>query len=136
MASGSHQKATNCPGPALDGEGELRRFLMVERGAGEIETRLIRGMREGSLSDAEFVDTIERKVLPPWTECRKRIESVITQSNANREGLAKVIKYAKCREDGRWLLVQGARERNPEKVRQADEKREAAQQMAREFSGQ
>jgi hypothetical protein len=101
-----------------DIEAEMLRFAAVEREAIDTNNTLVRKSQSGTVSDLEFADTLEREVLPPWTETRKRIEGLLDVPYADREHLSRLAEFMRCREESWQMQVAGLREQDPVKLEQ------------------
>jgi hypothetical protein len=90
---------------------------------GEIEERVLERFQSvmarfqsGDLPDEEFVDFLQREILPPWREARDRLGSIMDAPSANTEMLRTVSQSMLLRETGWQLLVEGFRDGDPGKT--------------------
>jgi rhomboid protease GluP len=109
---------------------ELHRFTEVEKRVIETANSQLERLRRGVISETEFVETLERDVLPPWIETRHRIEKLLDLSYGNKVFLAKLVAYMRCREESWQLLVEGSREQDLDKIERASQKGAEADTLA------
>jgi rhomboid protease GluP len=117
-----------------DIEAEMLRFAAVEKKAIDTNNTLVRKSQSGTVSDLEFADTLEREVLPPWTETRKRIEELLDVPYADREHLSRLAEFMRCREESWQMQVAGLREQDPVKLEQARDSWARAEAMVKEMT--
>lgn len=88
---------------ARESEGLQAFYVEEERLFGRWKS-LIDENLAGSLSDDQVVDALEREVVPPWRAARVALEAHPAAANHPL-----LIEYARAREEGWGLLIQGVR---------------------------
>ncbi|NUQ62117.1 MAG: rhomboid family intramembrane serine protease [Pirellulales bacterium] len=126
--------AVALPDAPRDIEQELRRFGDLEREAVKISRALVPRLQQGQVSEEEFAETLERRVIRPWIETRRTIEGLLDKPNFDRAFLARLVEYMKLREEGWQLQADGVRSQDARKIELGVEKQEAADKLARELS--
>lgn len=94
---------------------------------------LIRRSREGNLSNAEFADEIENKLLPELTSAKARFDSLRT-SGAGRKIADKIGEYRQLRAESWQSLVIGLRENNQAAMERYHQQSAAADSVAKQIS--
>jgi hypothetical protein len=90
--------------------------------------------QNGKLSEDEFARAIETQVLPPWRAARQEFDQIDAQRVAadSRESLAKLKRYLLLREQAWEALAAGLKGNDPQRLEEANEKKEAADQLGRQ----
>jgi rhomboid protease GluP len=126
--------AVALPSSPPDFGGELQRFAEMEKLAIDTNNELARRSQRGEVGNASFAEALDRDVLPPWIESRKRIERLIDAPGADRALLSRLLNYMKAREEGWQLRVECLRNQDLSKCKRADERSTEADKMAKELS--
>ena len=89
----------------------------------------------GQLTDSEFADMIEQKVLPKWGEGRERARHIATLPGIGEEFARQLLNYFQLRKDAWELMVQGIRSADPDLLRRARELTTQANAIQRNLAG-
>jgi hypothetical protein len=84
--------------------------------------------REGQLTDPEFLQVLERDVLPPWRSARQRLDRVRVPS-AGEAFLQQFRQYWQLREQAWELLCRALRENDPGAAAESQQKMEEANRL-------
>jgi hypothetical protein len=122
------------PDAPPDVEAEMQRFADTEKRAIDTYNRLVRQSQGGRLNDLDFAEAIERQVLPPWVESRQRIEGLLDVPYVDRSRLTRLVAFMRCREESWQMQVVGLREQDPEKLEQAMDRWNTAEEMIEELT--
>ena len=115
------------PRPA-DIQGEVDRFRELEPQVLDTFNADIERTQSGALSEGDFAEDVEKRVLPPWREERARLEG-LRVSSKQAERMALIVRYMRAREDGWQLLVDGIRQNDEGLIKEAQAKQEEAQEV-------
>ena len=122
------------PPAPIDIGHELHRFAKMEKTTLGTHNRLVGKLQRKVISDADFATTLEREVLPRWTEIRARIEGLIGLPYGDQDYLARLVAYMKCREESWQIQIEALREHNQRKVHMASFRWSEAEEMVKELS--
>jgi rhomboid protease GluP len=122
------------PSPPPDIGQEVRQFAEMEKRAIQTSSALADKAQRGLINDADLAEQLDRDVLPPWIESRKRIEKLLDAPYGNHAYLSRLVTYMRCREESWQMEVQGLREQNLATLKQAGDRWTAADKMARELA--
>jgi membrane associated rhomboid family serine protease len=89
---------------------------------------LVRAKR-GELTDAAFAAVVERDVLPPWRDLRRRLAEAPDVPAPFRQTRPALLDYLQAREDAWDLLVRAIQENNPALAAQARQRAQAAERL-------
>jgi rhomboid protease GluP len=106
----------------------LQQFGAAEAHVLDEYNALVEHARKNELTDAEFADRVERKILPQWRAAQKDLLAPRPWAKSERELLERFDRYIDARERSLELLVTALRTKKPEdleamKRAQADVKR-------------
>ncbi len=97
------------PHARADAQAELERFEQVEKDCFDRYNGALKDVREHRLDPAGLADRIEKEVLPPWQEARRRIEALADLPPEVAARMAKIVEYMKKREEAWTTFARGAR---------------------------
>ena len=89
--------------------------------------------KAGRIDDPVFADIIEREVLTPYADVRRKVEDLKDHPDADGEFLAQLSRFAALRAEGWRLLVDALREHDQEKLRRYEQKMDEAVGVARKL---
>jgi rhomboid protease GluP len=118
-----------------DIDREMQHFADVEKRCLNVYRTLVEQAQRGAVNDADVAEVIEREVLPPWVESRRRIEGLLGLPYGNQRFLSRLVEYVRCREESWRLRVEGLRKQDPATCKQADDRWIAADKIAQGLSG-
>lgn len=119
-----------------DIQGEVERFLELDKQIMAVHESLVNQLRVGTITQAGFADRLERDILPPWIGARRRIEGLLAQPHANVERLSRLAEHVKCKEEAWLLQVKGMRDSDLGNLEQAKARWEAGEKIRQEIWGQ
>jgi rhomboid protease GluP len=122
------------PDAPPDIDREMQRFAEMEKRVLDTNNALVGRAQRGVISDADFAETLEHDVLPPWIETRGRTEGLLAAPDGDRAYLPRLVEYMRCREESWQMQVEGLREQDPTKLEQANERWTAAEEMVKELA--
>lgn len=115
---------------AIEWHLEFERFSHVEDKSLKRYQDAFNDVRANRLANAEFSRIIEEEILPPWKDCRQRLEKISELRPKLEEFRRKTIDYLRLREEGWGLLVVAIRENDGAMMNRADQKFRAADDLA------
>jgi rhomboid protease GluP len=116
-------------------QSELNRFESVERKALDTVNGAVAKSERQELTNAAFVDLLERDVLPPWKAQRERLAALKQLPAPLQSRIASFVQYMTLREEGWTLLVEAIREGSDDKVKQAMTKQKLADEAVKRLQG-
>jgi rhomboid protease GluP len=125
--------AATLPSAPPDFGSEMQHLAEMEKRALDTNNELVRQSQRGEIRDADFAEALERDVLPPWIESRKRIERLIDAPGADRVHLTRLLSYMVAREESWRLRVECLRKLDVSKLKRANDLSAAADRMVKEL---
>jgi rhomboid protease GluP len=122
------------PAAPPDIETQYRRFVEMQSRVLDTANSLADRLQRGAISEADMADALARDVIPPWAECREQFEKMLDLPYVDQPALALLVEYMNRREESWRLEVEGIREKNPAKLKLADEKSAQADALAEEMT--
>jgi len=126
--------ASALPDAPPDVHSALQRFGEMEQRILDKYNDLVRSAQQGTISDDEFADAVQRDVLPQWRKSLRQIELLAETPHVDRARFARLVEYMKTREESWSLRVQGIRQQDASKIDRADERSLDADEIAKELS--
>lgn len=123
------------PDAPLDMTGEMEQIAKMEKLAITRYNALVTRSQGVEMSEADFAETLEREVLPPWIKARGRIERLLDGPHADRVNLFRIVDYMRCREQSWRMRAEGLREQDLGKLEQANERWAMAEEMGKLIAG-
>ncbi len=80
--------------------GEWERFNVVEEHALATLRQEVTKVDRGDITEEQFADFIETKIIPPWSAARERLGTMGNRPPIYDLIVPKVTKYMKLREEG------------------------------------
>ncbi len=124
------------PAAPVDLHGRLTQFQAVEQKALDTYNDAVRKFQNDQLSQDEFVRVIETQVLPPWRDVRGQFDQIDVQRLApdSQETVSKLRQYLLLREQAWTAFAAGLKSNDPQRLNEAKQKNESADQLGREVS--
>jgi hypothetical protein len=91
-------------------------------------------LQNGRISGPRYADAIEKEVLPPWSEARKRLSKLVGAPYGNKELFRKLLNYFQLRQEAYEFQIRAIREMSEAIGRQSRAKWDAAEAAAKEIS--
>jgi rhomboid protease GluP len=124
------------PAAPVDLHGRLTQFQAVEQKALDTYNDAVRKFQNDQLSQDEFVRVIETQVLPPWRDVRRQFDQIDVQRLApdSQKTVSKLRQYLLLREQAWTAFAVGLKNNDPQRLDEAKQKNETADQLGREVS--
>jgi rhomboid protease GluP len=113
--------------PALDDfRGEMTKFDPLETASLKLFNESLESLKADKMTDAQFADVIEKKLLPPWNAERDRLAKLhLTEHQAEFNKM--LVSYMSLRGEGWSLMAKGAAANDRALVKNANEKQTQAE---------
>jgi len=114
---------------------EYRRMAVIEDMAIDLFNSSNKQWKADQLTDQQYTDIIENKILPPWRAERQAVASLkaLPPDQATQAHL--LLDYMTAREEGWQLLIDGIRANDQDKVKQGIKRNDDADQLATQIAG-
>lgn len=124
------------PPAPIDLHAHLTHFEAVERSAVDAYNTALRRHQADDLSADELARVIETTVLPPWREIHAQFDSLDPQRLpvASRPTVERLRQYMALREEAWTAQANGLKDNDPQRLKEAVEKNEAADQLVRQLN--
>jgi rhomboid protease GluP len=108
---------------------EYRRLGEVEEKAIDVYNSSLKQWKAGQISDQQYADILEDKILPPWRAERQAMEKLkVSPDQVARHKL--LVEYVNAREQGWELTAEGLVDHDADKLKQGAEKKAEAERIA------
>jgi rhomboid protease GluP len=128
--------AVALPAAPADVLGELARFGDVEVATLETHQQLVGRAVDGTLSDLEFADRVDRDILPLWQSSRHKFEAIEDATPEQRAMLAPLVTYMRTREAAWQMMVEGLRAQDIQTWEKSQQRWLEADALARQMATQ
>jgi rhomboid protease GluP len=116
--------------------GEFDQIAQVEERVLDVYNSAVRQSEQGKMDDAQLLRVLERDVLPPWREARKRLVALEAVPAASKSAYESFSRYMLLREQGWELLVESIRRNDDRLAQQARKKMKEADNLAESLTEQ
>jgi hypothetical protein len=90
--------------------------------------------QQNQMDDAEFLQLLERDVLPPWRNARQRLAQLKHVPAAGREFMKEFSNYMQVREEALELLCRALRQNDPHLAQQSRQQMQEADRLANKMT--